>query len=263
MRTKDAVGGPWKGPGRHRVLIENSDFGTGYSVGRLLMEEGYAVAVCEGPDCRQARRCPLVATGECDLAAKADVIVHSLDLNRPDHAEVLRALRGRYPAARIVVEIPEPSVARHRELLEGCSVLHSPATRTSLTHAVGTAVATLSRGRLHHRPQRRERPRNSVVTTDVFPTVMVHVVGPVTSTERAYAEQKVAYVLRFAPVPVPFANLELRAETGPGWERPALAKATIGVNGHHMCAHADATTMFVTIDALVARLRRRLEDVQL
>lgn len=148
MRTKDVVGGPWKGPGGPRVLVENPDFGIGYSMERLLIERGYDVAVCEGPDCNQARRCPLVATGECDLAANADVIVHSLNLDRPDHAAVLQALRERCPGARIVVEIPTPSIARHQELLEGCSILRFPATRTTLNNAVEVAVASRTHGHL-------------------------------------------------------------------------------------------------------------------
>lgn len=100
-----------------------------------------------------------------------------------------------------------------------------------------------------------------MMRTEVPPTSMVHVVGPVTSTERAYAERKVARVQRFAPAPVLFTNIELRAETDPGLERPALAKATVDVNGHCVRAHADATTMFAAVDALAARLRRLLEDL--
>jgi hypothetical protein len=147
LKTKDVVGGPWSGTGGPRVLIENPDFGIGYSAERLLIKQGYNVAVCEGPDRRQGRRCPLVETGECDLAAHADVIVHSLNLDRPEHAEVLRALRECYPQARIVVEVPKPSVERHRELLGDCSVLALPATRESLTTAVRAAMTTVARGR--------------------------------------------------------------------------------------------------------------------
>ena len=261
MRINTVVGGSWRGPGGPKVLVENPDQGVGYSVERLLIGQGYDVAVCEGPDSRQARRCPLVATGECDLATNADVIVHSLNLDRRDHAEVLQALRERHPDANIVVEIPEPSIARHQELLEGCSVLRFPATRASLTDAVEAAVAARTHGDLPDQRKRWRQLRRLVVKSDVVPTIMVHVVGPVTSTERAYAEQKLAHVLRFAPAAVPIAHLELRFETDPGWKRPALAKATIDVNGHRVHTHADATSMFVAIDALSAHLRRRLEDL--
>jgi ribosome-associated translation inhibitor RaiA len=261
MQTMDVIGGPWKGPDGPRVLIENSDLGVGYSLERLLIEQGYAAAVCEGPDCRQGRRCALVETGECDLVSNADVIVHSLDLDRRDNAEVLQALRSCYPAARTVVEISEPSVARHRELLEGCSLLPFPATRTSLTSAVEASLARLALGCLDQWPGRLQPPGNSVVATDVIPTITAYLVGPLTSTERAYAEQKVAYVLRFAPVLAPVADLELRFETGPGWERPALAKVTVDVNGRRVRVYADAATMFVAVDALAARLHRRLEEL--
>lgn len=263
MRTKKAVvGGPWKGPGGPRVLVENPDLGVGYSFERLLIEQGYGVAVCEGPDCWKARRCPLVATGECDLAANADVIVHSLNPNRPEHAEVLQALRSRYPTAPVVTEIAEPAMAHHRELLRGCSVLRFPATRTSLTRAVHAAAATHKGGRVHRRRARWEPSASALAEAGVVPTIVVRVAGPVTTTERTYAEQNVADALRVvAPALVPSASLELRAETDPGWNRPALAKATIDVNGRPVRVHADATTMFVAIDVLVARLQRRLEDL--
>ena len=59
----------------------------------------------------------------------------------------------------------------------------------------------------------------------------------------------------------PVADLELRVETGPGWERPALARATIDLNGRRIQVHANAATMFVAVDALAARLRRQLDDL--
>jgi ribosome-associated translation inhibitor RaiA len=243
------------------VLIENPDLGAGYSLERLLIGQGYAVAVCEGPDCRDARRCPLVEIGECDLVADADVIVHGLDLDRRDHAEVLQALRDCYPAARTVVEISEPSAARHLELLEGCALVPVPAPRTSLTSAVEASLSRPALGRLHQWPGQREPTGSSVATTDVVPTIMMHLVGPITSTERSYAEQKVSDVLRFASVVAPIAKLELRVETEPGWERPALAKVTIDVNGRPVRVHADAATMFVAVDALAVRLQRRLDEL--
>jgi ribosome-associated translation inhibitor RaiA len=260
MGTRNAIGGPWRGPDGPRVLFENADLGVGYALERLLIERGYATAVCEGPDCRHSRRCALVETGRCDLVSNADVIVHSLDLDRWDQGEVLQALRGCYPAARTVVEISEPSVARHRELLEGCTLLPFPATRSSLTSAVEASLGRLALGYFDRWPGHRQPPAGSV-TTDVTPTVTAYLVGPITSTERAYAEQKIAYVLRFASVLAPVADLELRYETDPGWERPALAKVTVDVNGRRVRVYADAATMFVAVDAIAARLHRRLEEL--
>ena len=97
------------------------------------------------------------------------------------------------------------------------------------------------------------------MTTAAVPTMMIHTSGPITSAERAYAQRKIADAQRFASAPVRCTKVELRAETNPSWERPALAKATVDVNGLIVRAHADATTMFAAIDALEARLRRRLK----
>jgi ribosome-associated translation inhibitor RaiA len=258
MKTKhvEVMSGPWKGPGGPRVLVENPDFGIGYSAQQVLMDEGYDVAVCEGPDRAQARHCALVATGECDLAANADVVVHSLDLDRSDHAEVLRELRRRFPDTPIVVEVRTSSIVRHQELLNGCSILRFPATRATLTKAVEAAVASRTHGDLLDQPKRWTQ---LVTKTESVPTIMTHVVGPVTSAERMYAEHKVGHALREAPT-APLASLELRMETDPGWPRPSLAKVTVDRDGHCIRVHADAATMFVAVDTLVARLRDRLDS---
>lgn len=90
---------------------------------------------------------PLWAPGECDLVPKADVIVHTLDPRCPNHAEVLRAPRAPDPVARIVVEMPQPSIGRQRELFDGCSVRAFPEAQESLTNATGAAMGTAPRGR--------------------------------------------------------------------------------------------------------------------
>ena len=126
---------------RPRIVVENPDFGIGFAVERVLETAGYEVAVCGGPDGLARHECPLVFAGECDLVSGADLVVHSLNPDREEHAEVLRALRAKHPNTPIVVEVPGPSAARHPGLLDGCVVVPFPATRESLVDAVGEALA--------------------------------------------------------------------------------------------------------------------------
>jgi hypothetical protein len=122
-------------------VVENADFGVGYAVERVLEEAGYEVAVCGGPDHLNRRACPLVFSESCDLVSGADLVVHSLNPDRPEHAEVLRALRAKHPETPVVVEVPGPTAARHEGLLDGCTVVPYPVTRESLIDAVAGALA--------------------------------------------------------------------------------------------------------------------------
>lgn len=126
---------------RPRVLVENPDVGVGFAVERFLEREGCEVAVCQGPDGLRRHRCPVIFDEDCTLAAGADVILHGLNPDRPEHAEVLRALRAKHPATPLVVEVPTPSAERHTGLLAGCVVVPFPATRESIRAAVERALA--------------------------------------------------------------------------------------------------------------------------
>lgn len=61
--------------------------------------------------------------------------------NHVPNARVLQALKGRYPETPIVVEVPNPALARHADLLAGCHVMSAPLTRERLVAAVAAAVA--------------------------------------------------------------------------------------------------------------------------
>jgi hypothetical protein len=128
------------GRDRPRVLVENPDFGVGYAVEHVLRDDGYDVALCGGPDRLPHHECPLIFEGRCGAVEGADVVVHSLNPDRPDHASVLRGLRSRYPDVPVVVEVPGPTAARHPGLLHGCVVLASPAKRETLVAAVRQAL---------------------------------------------------------------------------------------------------------------------------
>jgi ribosomal subunit interface protein len=56
-----------------------------------------------------------------------------------------------------------------------------------------------------------------------------------------------------------FAEVELTVEPNPAQERPAVAEATLDVNGRPVRAHVAGQEMFEAIDLLESRLARRLK----
>ncbi len=127
---------PWSGP---RVLIENADEATGLAQALALRQTGYAVAVCPGP--QQSERCPLAGTEGCAVAGGADAIVSSLGLDRPESREVLEALRTRYPATPLIVEVAPGQEGEWPELLDGCDLLVAPVAADQIVAAVRNALA--------------------------------------------------------------------------------------------------------------------------
>lgn len=89
--------------------------------------------------------------------------------------------------------------------------------------------------------------------------IVVHAHGGVADDERAYAQDKVAHLLKVASGPVFFVKVDLVAHADPARERSAFAKAELDVNGQVVRAHAAATTMFEAVDRLEWRLRERIE----
>lgn len=74
-----------------------------------------------------------------------------------------------------------------------------------------------------------------------------------------YAEKKVRGLFRLAPAPVLFARIHLAHEQAPGLERPAVAKATLDVNGRLVRAHVAASAPHEAVDLLEDKLRQGLE----
>ena len=122
-------------------MVENADAATGYAMQKLLTDEAFDVQYCGGPDHLRRHECPLVTEGRCSLVEGADVVVHSLNLDRPDQAEVLRTMRELHPDTPVVVEVPTPVLEKHAELLEGFTIIPLPATRKSLMDAMRHALS--------------------------------------------------------------------------------------------------------------------------
>lgn len=99
------------------------------------------------------------------------------------------------------------------------------------------------------------------VTAEPVP-VEVTLRGNVGDFAGDYARDKVEGALEIAPAPVLYAHAVLDWNHDPGRERPALAEATVDVNGTIVRAHTSAPTMTEAVDELEARLRRQLVQLQ-
>lgn len=141
MSSDNQRGWPERTDWRARVLIENADSGEAWVMQKLLTDAAYDVQTCGGPDCLKRHRCPLVTEEKCSLVEGADVVVHGLNLERPDQAAVLQAIRDRHPDTPVVVEVPTPIREKHANLLDGFTIVPMPATRETLIDAVRHALS--------------------------------------------------------------------------------------------------------------------------
>lgn len=94
------------------------------------------------------------------------------------------------------------------------------------------------------------------------PPVRVTVRGDVPEGTREYAEKKIGHVRDYAHEPVLDAHAVLTLAADPARERPALAEATLDVNGTPVRAQVAAAHVGEAIDLLEDRLRRRLVQHQ-
>lgn len=93
--------------------------------GHFLEGLGHPVEVCHGPE---HEVCPLLTGVGCPLAEDAHGIVFELDLDRPEHREILEkyksALRADVP---IRVAVPPGQQSEYADLLKGLKVWdHEP-----------------------------------------------------------------------------------------------------------------------------------------
>jgi len=89
--------------------------------------------------------------------------------------------------------------------------------------------------------------------------VQVEAHGRVPDGMRELAAAKAASLLRFASEPVLSARVTLAVSADPAVSRPAVAQATIDLNGRTVRAQAVGETMREAIEHMAARLRIRLE----
>ncbi len=84
-----------------RVLVECDDPAMTWALQRLLGDAGYEVAACSGPSLEA--NCALVAAGECELQAGADVIVNRLRGPHEEVAALARQTSVAYPELPVIV----------------------------------------------------------------------------------------------------------------------------------------------------------------
>lgn len=95
----------------------------------------------------------------------------------------------------------------------------------------------------------------SVTTTGDIACV---VRGAVADEDVQYARTRVYALLDSAPAPVLFARIKLTALTAPALPRPAVAQATLDLDGRLIRAQTARPTMREAVDELHDRLRTRL-----
>ena len=83
--------------------------------------------------------------------------------------------------------------------------------------------------------------------------------GEVPDESRDYAAKRLSTLIEHVAEPVLFARVKLTQAPDPALERPAIAEATIDINGEIVRAQVGAHRMGEAIDMLRARLRGKLE----
>lgn len=105
--------------GRLRVLVETADRTLLISDFRCLLDAGFDVATCAGPD-HDSSRCPLLRGEQCELVAQSDVVVHALDPT----LQIATAIKTAHPDLPVLVQ------RRRRQdgtpVPEGCVPLDMP-----------------------------------------------------------------------------------------------------------------------------------------
>lgn len=89
--------------------------------------------------------------------------------------------------------------------------------------------------------------------------VQVVTQGEITDAAKQYAIDKVTQLTRYTNRPILFIQVKLTLGANPRLERPALAEATLNMNGLMVRAHVASHDVMAAIDLLDDRLRRRLD----
>ena len=118
-----------------RVVIEAAGWPRREQLRRAFEQAGYHAVTCAGPE-GSDRRCLLAAGERCPAVEEADVVVHALGHYDPRNREVLERLGRVVPETPVVVEVPEPVVARHPERYQRVTVVPGPSGAEALVEAV-------------------------------------------------------------------------------------------------------------------------------
>jgi ribosomal subunit interface protein len=86
--------------------------------------------------------------------------------------------------------------------------------------------------------------------------------GDVPVDDRDYAVEKIGHIADYSARPVLYAHVVLEVVGDPARTRPALAEATLDVNGTPLRAHVAAAGTHEAVDLLEGRLRRQLVQLE-
>ncbi len=134
-------GTPAAEPRGTRVLIEGADGADAFSYWQLLTDNGYEAQWCPGPGGHVGGRCPLLATGHCELVENADVVVSALGIDNEPCRKIVGAIKSEYPETPLVVQASRREFTRWAELIEGSRVLPTPVTGRALLGSVEGVLA--------------------------------------------------------------------------------------------------------------------------
>lgn len=85
--------------------------------------------------------------------------------------------------------------------------------------------------------------------------------GDIGEKHKLHACEQVAEIARHVRDPILFASVKLTLTNNPANERPAVARATLDVNGQPVHAVASAATVLEAVDRLHERLRHQVEHL--
>jgi hypothetical protein len=130
----------WQGPpgDQPRVLLECPSHASPSIVAAALRQEGFEVAVCEGPHGKST--CALVRDGSCTLVDGADVVVNLFGIPEQRYVDILEGVKRTGAGTPIVVEVPGPEAREHEGTLRGCRVTHPPLGSDALVGHIWAAL---------------------------------------------------------------------------------------------------------------------------
>ena len=152
-------------------------------------------------------------------------------------------MTGRTTAETRLGSVPERTKGLS---LTGCGLYPRPARRRWLDYQA-TGAAWNGNGVI--------KLMNAVQTVPV----QVEIHGRVPDGMREFAAAKANSLFRFASEPVLSARVTLAESADPAVPRPAIAQATVDLNGRTVRAQAAGETMRAAIEHMTARLRVRLD----
>ncbi len=124
---------------RPRVLIEDDHPALAISDFSAFRDAGFEVAFCSGPG-RETQTCPLLRGQECDVLARADVVLHGLDRR----LGIAAAIKRRHPELAVVVEQHSTVGGDPEPVPDGCLPLVFPCSVHGQVEAVRQALVRRS-----------------------------------------------------------------------------------------------------------------------